>query len=217
MNTVNSFSDKTLPVIIPSLLQAGIEKSDIYIFEGGHEERSVNDYNGIVYIKTNHNSLEYTSFIEIVENKLISDYWFYIHDTSVVGSKFKELLYNIPANSPEKIALTNYPSMSMGSYSYDYILSKKDLLLSIKNSDYSKESILKWKSWGVENEDFILFRNNDLDTPVYNPELVNRLVSESENIYGGESERIKEYYPQLDLYKYKSNWMGLAVELKVNV
>ena len=232
INTVNTFSDKTLPVIIPSLLDCGIEKENIFIFEGGNLERSLNDYDGITYIKTNHNSLEYTSFIEIVENKLESDYWFFMHDTSIVGPNFKNLLYNIPDTNPEKIALKHFPSMSIGSYSYSYLLSKKDLLLSIKNTNYDTETLLYWKKWGVDNEDFILWRNNNIETEVYNPELISLnepcnsscgiqpckhvIVLEYNNIYGGNTTRRKEYYPQLDLFKFKSNW-GQSIDVGVQV
>jgi len=80
----------------------------------------------------------------------VSDYWFLIHDTCKVGSNFKNLITeNLKDRSPEKIALTTDPSMSIGLYSYNFLLSSKTKILNVKNTDYSKESLLKWKHWAV--------------------------------------------------------------------
>jgi hypothetical protein len=210
INTVNTFSERTLPVIIPSMLNSGIEKKDIYIFEGGHLDRRLDDYDGIFYMKVDHNSLEYTGMIEIVENEIEADYWFNTHDTAIMGRDFARLVRNIPHSMPDKVALKPYPSMSIGSYKYSYLMSKKEILLSIKNHDYSREKLLSDKAWGVSNEDFILWKNNETETHLYNEDAIPDAeyfeVVDYVNIYGGDTVRIKEYYPQLDISKMKSNW-----------
>jgi hypothetical protein len=155
--TNKNFYLQTLPIILKSLRSNGIEDKDIFVFNGGFDEEVLELIDNIQYYKLKQNSFYYSPLIHICEKNLESDYWFLIHDTCKVGPRFKELLYNIPKNNPEKIALKAKPAMGIGLYKYDYLLSVKDKLLSIKNTDYSKESMLKWKLWDIPNEDFILW------------------------------------------------------------
>lgn len=199
-----NFYKHSLPILINSLLKSGIDKKDIFIFNSGFPENKSELIDGIQYFYLNQNSYEYSPLIEIVSMELESDYWFLIHDTCKVGSRFKELLYNIPVNMPEKLALKTWPAMSMGSYRYDYLLSIKDIILSIKNEDLSFGSLMHWKNWGVPNEDFILWKTHP-EPVVYNNNS-NWFVVDYENWYNTGTVRRTEYYESLDLYKNKSNW-----------
>ena len=105
VNSTKTFSERTIPIIIESLLDCGIDSETIFVIEGGYDERLIYKKQNYTHIITNHNSLEYTGLIDIVEYELESDYWFNIHDTCKVGKDFKKLLYNIPEHHPEKIAL----------------------------------------------------------------------------------------------------------------
>jgi hypothetical protein len=201
--TNKNFSNLTLPIVIPSLLDVGINKDDIFVFNAGFDKEDEVVIDGITHYYLNHNSYEYSPLIHICEKELSSDYWFLLHDTCKVGPKFKELLYNIDG-LPDKLALKDKPSMSMGSYKYTYLLSVKEKLYGIKNADYSDESMNKWKLWGVPNEDYILW----LTPPkaiIYN-DLNTYSVVKYENWYNTKTIRRTEYYPSLDIYKNKSNW-----------
>jgi hypothetical protein len=145
ISTNKNFYEKSLPILIPTLIDCGINKDDIHVFNAGFSKYSKGIVNGITYHNLDHNSFEYSPLIEICEKELVSEYWFLIHDTCKVGEKFKELLYNIPEEKPVKMALKIRPSMSIGLYSYNYLLENKHKLLHIKNSDYSDESMSKWK------------------------------------------------------------------------
>jgi hypothetical protein len=207
VNSTKNFSEKTLPVIIPSLIESGVNPEQIYVFEGGNDIREVISNETHILIKTNHNSMEYTGLIDIVENEMDSDYWFNIHDTCKVGKTFWSLVNKIPESFPDKIALWRHPSMSIGSYKYEYLLKHKSRLIEIKNQDYSRETLQKWKQWGIHSEDYMLYKLNDSPTIVYNPELnlSSYDLKDEESWYDGVPRRI-EYYPQLDLFKSKSNW-----------
>ena len=148
---------------------------------------------------------KYSPLIDIVENKIESEYWFLMHDTCKTGPNFKELLYaNIDENLPIKVALTTKPAMSMGLYRYDYLLSVKDKLLSIKNEDYSESTLQEWKTWGVPNEDFILWMTEPLPSL---PKTDHTMVFiGNENWYNTGSIRRSEHFPGFDIYKNKSNW-----------
>jgi hypothetical protein len=83
-------------------------------------------------------------------------------------------------------------------------LSIKDKLISIKNTDFSNESLMKWKLWGVPNEDYILWMTEPKPT-IYNNKN-EWSITDYENWYGTSTNRRTEYYSSLDIYKNKSNW-----------
>lgn len=201
-----NFYKLTLPIVIPSLLERGIESQDIHVFIAGFNEYRYEIKDNIHYHYLDHNSYEYSPLIEIVERKIESEYWLLIHDTCKLGPDFKELAYNIPPNKPVKLALKTKPAMSMGAYRYDYLITPEvtKKLIDIKNKDYSEESMNKWKIWGVPNEDYILWMTEP--TPIiYNKNNDWRVINYT-NWYGTNTVRRTEYYPSLDLYKNKSNW-----------
>jgi hypothetical protein len=202
-----NFYQKSLHVIIPSLIECGIEKEDIHVFIAGWGSEGRQDNEGMTFYQLEHNSYEYSPLIEIVDKELKADYWFLIHDTCKVGPKFKKLIYNIPKNRPEKVAMRPTPSMSIGAYRYDYLMSCKDQLMNIRNTDLSVESLKKWKYWGVDAEDYILWKTSP-DPAVYDGfgEEDKHHILGYENWYGTNTTRMIEYHPALDLYKNKSNW-----------
>lgn len=209
-----NFYKHSLPIVLESLLKCGIEKNQIFVFNAGFSEEKTEKIDNITHYYLTHNSYEYSPLIEIVEKELISDYWFLIHDTCKVGPSFKELLYRIPENNPSKLSLKDSPAMSIGSYDYNYLISIKQKLLAIKNTDYSNESLVKWKKWGVPNEDFILWKTYP-DPVIYNNNKNWSIVS-YENWYGTNTIRRTEYYPSLDIYKNKSNW-GQSFDMTINI
>lgn len=197
------YKSKTIPILLQSLIECGINQSDITIFISGYNSFNQYTENEINYRELNFNSFELSPMIDIVENKLIAEYWFLLHDTCKVGKEFKNKLYNIPKSKPEKIALKRFPSMNIGLYSYDYLLTYAEKILKMKNIDYSYSSIQSCKTWHINNEDYLLWRNGGEPLIYHNggPNIVG-----IENWYGADTTRIIEYYSGLDLYKNKANW-----------
>lgn len=198
------FYKLSLPIVIRSLITNGIPPEDIHIFIAGLENYKFSIHENISMHELDHNSYEYSPLIEIVEKKMVSDYWFLIHDTCQVGNNFKKLLYNIPNNKPDKLALKSFPSMSIGSYKYEYLLDCQNKLLPIKNKDYSDASMMRWKQWGVPNEDYILWKTDP--KPIIYNNTDTWSVVDYKNWFGTNTARRTEYYASLDLYKNKSNW-----------
>ena len=211
ISTHKDFSQHTLPILINSLIECGIDKEIIYIFHSGYDHREVKLIDGITNIFLLQNSFEYSPLIDICENNLESEYWFLLHDTCKVGSNFKKLLYNIPEHKPEKIALKSKPAMSIGLYRYDYLKTVQNTLFNIKNIDYSPESIKKWKLWGVPNEDYILWMTQP--APYLQPNSDNWSIVDGNNWYNTKTQRRTEYYPSLDIYKNKSNWGQTGINM----
>lgn len=194
---------KTLPILLPTLIESGVEKERIHIFISGSHKHNKEVIDGYQYYFVNYNSFEYTPLIYIVENNMENQYWFLLHDTCKVGKNFNKLLHNIPAHLPNTITLKKSPSMSIASYKYSFLKSQEKELLSIKNTDYSEASIQKWKKWGVPNEDFI--PRKDPTRAIYN-NWSWHTVSGNDNWYGTKETRKVEYYNSLDLFKSKANW-----------
>jgi hypothetical protein len=205
ISSVKSYSEKTLPIIIPSLINSGIDSRDIFVFEGGHHKRNIIQKDEYTLIQTDHDSFEFTGLIDIVEYEIESDYWFNIQDTCKVGLDFKKLLYNIPKNFPDKIALRHINSMNIGSYKYSYLMKHKNKLMKIKNQDYSEKKLKKLKEWTIVCEDYILYKLLDSETFKYNENISDYIIIDEPSWYG-ENKRIIEFYPQLDLYKAKANY-----------
>lgn len=170
-------------------------------------------------ICTPQNSFEYTPLIEIVEHNLTSPYWFLLHDTCIAGPAFKQLAYE-PPTAFEKVAMKYSPSMSIGLYRMDYLMRHKDRLTAIKNMDSSPGALQAWKQWGVPNEDYMLWKLQDSPTGLYHPDK----HGPDEWNYQGHSDVYKtglprriEYFPQLDLFKAKSNWQGVQPTLCIDI
>ena len=199
-----NFADKTLPIIINSLKESGVSNHRIYAFITGHMIESVEVIDDIHYVYVNHNSYECSALISIVENKFTSDYWFLIHDTCKVGKNFNNLLSsNLNGEFYEKVALTVRPSMCIGLYKYDYLITIKDSILNLKNQDYSEETLIKLKTWFIDNEDLIMWRTEPL--PKLPANHIMQVIG-YENWFGTETRRKTEYFPSFDIYKNKSNW-----------
>lgn len=209
ISTNKNFAAKTVPDLLSSLRQAGVASHDIYVMEGGHDafEKISHDVN---YYHVNHNSFDLTALITVVQLDLPTDYWFLLHDTCIVGTKFKTLIHNIPHHQPEAIAIKNFPSMNMGAYRADYLRRKKDLLDALANFDNSTTGLKLAKGKAIETED-ILFKEADVskNVKVYNPWLLR--ADENYRLADGElldyyTDRIIEYFPQVDVYKFKANF-----------
>jgi hypothetical protein len=205
-----NFFKKSLGIVLPSLIDCGIKKEDIHVFIGGFNEYKFDNKKEISYHCLNHNSYEYSPLIEICEKELQADYWFLIHDTCKVGPLFKQKLYSIPNTLPDKIALKSTPSMSIGLYKYNYLLKHKKKLLKIKNVDYSEESMIKWKFWGVDNEDYLLFKTSP-QPHIYFSSRDEVVDWDDNNWFNSKTKRKTEYFPSLDLFKNKANWGQTSV------
>jgi hypothetical protein len=193
--------EKTYPIIVDSLIKSGVPPEDIYFFIGGYDRYYNISKDGINIYKVNHNSMDLTNIISILDIGLESDYWFAIHDTCYVGDNFYNKLtsYNIITDT---VLLTGTGvSMNMGTYKHNYLLSIKDQLLKIKNESNSPEDILRLKKYLIRYED--LFLKDKGQSYNISPHIT---THSTHNIYETTTERILQYFPDIDFYKLKANW-----------
>jgi len=202
-------SHKKSTIALDHLLKSMKEMKEFFNYEiliviGGHFELS--DYlftkkDNVTYIYCNHNSIDFTGLITLEElyHENIEDYYLYLHDTCRIGDNFFNKLKSINLTKISTIKLNKSFSMNMGIYSQKTINKFCDFLLSKKNVDENR--CLEFKA--VSNEDYIF--DNDINNVVLeNYDGWN--FTGPTDYYETGTQRIVEYYPNLDLYKMKANW-----------
>lgn len=215
---INSYKDNdvSLKKLISSIKKSPNYKNyPIYVFIGGHYNSYTNEKShdeNITFIKCNHNSIDFTGLIGILENFPENDeYYFYLHDTCIAGPEFINNISKIDLNNASSLRLKEFPSMNIGVYSNKVIQNSKPTLNQLKNTDPEKTQ--EYKKMGVDMED-IIFKQD------YSNKLINNkdhfVYSDGPfDIYKTGVPRLLEYY-DLDLYKLKANWERKPTyELKV--
>ena len=199
-------SNIALQHLLESLKENDIIKyCDIIVVIGGHYNLSnyefVKDEN-ITYISANHNSIDFTGLITLLElyNNNINEYYLYLHDTCKIGKNFYNKLKSIDLTNVSSIKINKTFSMNIGIYSQTIINNFKDFLLSKKNTN--EKECMKYKTVDY-NEDYI-FNNDTNNTLLENYDGWN--YTGPTDYYNTGTMRIVEYYPNLDLYKIKANW-----------
>jgi hypothetical protein len=200
------FYTTTYPIVVKSLLNSGVPAEDIYFFIGGYKENKlIENEDKINLFNVDHNSIDFTGLISIIEFNLKADYWFLLHDTVYVGPKFYNFVSTFNYDECDVVKLDLGVSMNIGSYKQSYINSIEGNILEFKNTDYSIESIQKCKKLAVSTEDVFFQTNNHL---IYNR--TPRRIEGPINFYkiNKDSLRIIEHYDDIDLHKIKLNWFN---------
>lgn len=204
-----NFYEKTLPVLIPTLLNSGIDSSNIKIYVGGSEKEYIDSYLNC-YIKfVKHNSFDYTSFIEYINEDWSSDFVFSLHDTCKVENFFKEKVENFDINldicCPTKahIGVCNF-----GMYKKDFLKKNYDEIKKLENCN---------KKEAISYEGFLLKYTNKIDFyPNDNyRNMLNTYFVFDNTTFDGINRKV-EYFENIGLYKYKANW-GLLNKINLNV
>jgi len=180
---------------------------NIIVCVGGYYENEkylVKPEENITYIYCNHNSIDYTGLITLLElcSENTDDYYFYLHDTCLVGDSFFQKLKNINLENLTSLKINRHFSMNIGIYSQKIINKNANFLLSKKNTEESKCFLFKTVNF---EEDYIF--NTD-DTNVLLDDYDGWMRTEPVDYYKTGTPRIIEYYPNIDLYKIKANWGG---------
>ena len=196
--------------ILSSLVDSGIDINDIYIFVGGYDSgygynklsESINKYSAP------HNSLDFTGLISVLEMNIESDYWFLLHDTLYVGPNFNKVVKEFDYENVDYVALTFDTSMNIGSYKWSYMQKRKNEILKYKNNN--NDDIQSFKRKLINEEDFFLKPKKHYYCSL------DRKTIPATDYYKNNTQRIVEYFPEIDLYKIKANWsIKSTYELKL--
>jgi hypothetical protein len=203
---INSFINNNIAVLhLLENLQKCDEylEYDIIIVIGGYyclENYEISIEKNITYIKCNHNSIDYTGLITLMElYSNIDEYYLYLHDTCNVGKNFYKKLKLINLTNVSSIRINRPVSMNIGIYSTNIINKFKYFLLSKKNMNSDNSFFFKCNG----QEDYI-FNNDNNNIVLDNYE--GHIYTGPTDYYNTGTMRIVEYYPNLDIYKIKANY-----------
>lgn len=210
INSNKNFT-KALEYLLQSLKKCKeYEYYNIVVVIGGHYELDsyvvTNDKN-IMYIKANHNSIDFTGLITILESIHLFNcsHFFYLHDTCVVGQNFLKILNDVDTNDITTCKIKSRSSMNIGIYSTQIVKQFETFLSSVKNTDESCSELFKKK--GIDFEDYI-FKNDKNNKVLNNPSGEHISRSKPVDYYNTGTKRVVDYYNGIDLYKIKANWKG---------
>lgn len=208
INSNIKFCDIAAPKAVKSLNDVGIYDLKV-IIGGANKEEDVGDK-----YYTTYDSCDYTTFNYIVDYPdKFKDYThiFYMHDTSWVGPRFKELFEELTPKSQVKgYLLTHYPSMNIGLYKVQDLVDSADRVRRSLNTDNSPEGINKAKQWGAQHEDYLNAKNGYYCQP-------NTDQITFSNTYDTTTTRRIRYFPGLDFYKAQSNYSGVQEQMNVEL
>jgi hypothetical protein len=184
----------------------------VIIFVGGYYDNKgyvVTTDKNVTVIECNYNSIDLTAFIALVElfNKSINEYYFYMHDTCIVGDNFYRKLKNIDLSGVSTIRINKGWSMNIGIYSQKILNHFSKFLISKKNTS-DKFLIYLKKHPHIEDHMFGMDPNNKV---LDNYERHGQ--SSPIDYYKTGIMRIVEHYENIDLYKIKANYgqPGIAI------
>jgi hypothetical protein len=165
------------------------------IISGGHEYRDLEDWNGIPRFITTHNSWDYTSLIEIIENDFpwLPKKLFFLQDTMIIGTRTHELVSDI-GDFAAVAAFGGQCNLCL--YDRDYLSSQWNFIQARRNCS-KLDSIIHegalWKTCPPQ------YRSH------YNPDNAKCDIIGIGKPYDN-AERITEYYNAVDILKFKANY-----------
>jgi len=176
-----------------------IENKDSFIFIVGGSPQELRNGNTIY---TQLNCFDLTGLVYILTNNGIVDekeLFFYCHDTCDFGDSFYEKMLEAAKDGlPKRLFINAIESMFIGLYDLAILNKFSSYILDYENTSNDFEVLNKIKSSLISKESFIL-RN-------YPHICSTRQDYEPTDVYKNGVVRKTEYFPDIDLYKFKANW-----------
>lgn len=211
--TVIHYIEKTIPVVVNSLLKNNIQPEQIHIFINSSDRNEDEVIDGITY--HHHMGLSYFEWVSpkvILERNLESDWWFLLHDTVEFGDKFETLFTSFMETNQKKIIkLTPVHSNSIGMLHQDIFNTHREFFLNKFKDIDTISDIIERKRWCIKNENqylhlepYAYFQPGD---------------AHQSQILGNryDVQRVEEYFHGIDMMKYKKNNYGYAAVRDVNL
>lgn len=225
INSHINYIEKTIDKIIPSLLESGIDPNLIYVIVTQcNENKKINNKYGVNLYEVDHNSYDiHATFLSVLELGLVSDYWFFLHDTCVVEKKFYQKIKEFDY-SPDYDIITacgGNTTMNLANYKHSFIKKFEPTLRKEKNTDFSLEKIkILKRDFSIHRENMFVLKykiqhyKGDVDIDVdslkigsySNPIDKNLIQLGMFDYYGTGVLRLKLYFEDLGIYKYSANY-----------
>lgn len=188
--TNESYSNTTLPVLIPSLFRAGVSPTDIVIcYNSNREEHDVVDEQGIVHHYFDRHLYEYVALLGALR---YDEDVFFLHDTCEVDANFIELLTNFMEGKEfRSIRLKHGYSNNMGVYTHALL---REIEPRIKEfpKRIDKNTAIGWEDTFHGKGQLAFGGAPHVEGPI--------------NVYGQGHPRRVEHYAAIGIKKYKSHW-----------
>lgn len=185
-----------LPRLLTSMVAAGIDRQSIHVFVGRSPERYIEvTPQATIYYET-YGAYEHTALIGALEHQLDSPILFLLHDTCEVGQNFPWYIRGGYIRLGDVVAVNN-GMCGFGLYKKKYLERRREEILALKGCD---------KHTAMLHEGFLV-RSGDPRLLHFESKGVSDYISYGlADIYGTGQQRLREYYPQVDLWKYKANF-----------
>lgn len=190
------YEKKTLPRLLNSMLASGIESENIHVFVGRALVAKRIRTRQATYHYVEYGAYEHTALIGSLECDLNATNVFLLHDTCEVGMNFPWLVRSGFIYLQDAIAV-NWGMCGFGMYRMPYLEKRRDDILALKNCD--KHTAMVAEGFLIRSGEPRLAHFPALNGVEYQ-------VQGLHDVYGTGQVRLKEYYPQVDMYKYKANY-----------
>ena len=184
---------QTLPIVIDSLLKSGISPEHIRVYVSNSPQEGVELYRECYLKFVLHNSFDYTSFIEYVDEERPGvEFFFSLHDTCEVDVDFRKKVESFNRDFDAVYLTDSFRGIcNFGMHRKSLLKEKYKEVKSLKNCS---------KTRGVQVEGFMFRGTNCYCYPG------EEIVVTPGSPYKGGTNRICEYYKHVGLKKYKANW-----------
>lgn len=185
-----------LPRLLKSLVETnGIEPERILVVVGGATERRVERVEGIEHRFVDHNSLDLTALIEILDSRLEGSHWCLLHDTTEAGPRFARVMEGLSTDW-EHIALEHVGWTNMGVFRSDFLQANHNFLMRCRN-------LGKVRAMMAERMFLAMGHATTVEKGAYQ-------IQGERQVYGPEgANRRIVYFPTADLYKYMANFTDI--------
>ena len=210
---VNSFKESLgRKRCIDSLTQTG-SYGRIVVVSGDEDEDVLQKKDAYWLLKVKHNSIDFTGIIAAIEHSPLLqshighfDTFFYTHDTTEYGAEAWRRIAKKDMGITQPLILTA-PNMNMGIYKMTDLIHHRSSILEQKSSDHpTTEERQRLKQNAVANEGFLFRRLNcDKALCTYNVVCPHDTCR---SIYPSGACRIQEFYPEIELTKFKANFIA---------
>lgn len=196
------YYQETLPRLLRSMQEAQIPSAQVRVFIGRSPVMKIMRQPYGTFFFEQYGAYEHTALIGMVEHEIGEDLVFLLHDTCEVGKNFPALVSQAIPFMKDKFRFTadgfsvNGGMCGFGLYSLNYLMSRFDEIVALKNCD--KHAAMVHEGW--------LLRTKGHIYPYQRQGTVDYETHGMVDVYGTGLLRLKEYYPQVDLYKYKANF-----------
>ena len=208
INTCRSYMENSIPVILNSLAEANVPKTNIHIVVGENTECDDNVVDGVAYHYRRWVNIDNNAMLWVTQERpaCLTEWIIYLHDTTYVHKDFWTNCIALMETFEEAANCYRIHapfSMCIGFYRTEWLFMESVLkyMSKIINTEIGRKNQVKNNLGSLEDVLFH-FANNTCRTLPNHYNVIER----DRKMYGTDIPRIVEYYEIPGVYKVKANW-----------